>query len=288
MTTAVPFPPQPGPAHRAGSVTLIPERNEFIPPSYVPHKDPGSIVVKLNGQPLEGGFTVAEMLPERRWAVGPDGELMPQLEFAEKYQRKLYDWFQYASVEGRAGRGKVPSSFAVHREPIPNVAHYVAFRVDLRDSRQILPMGFDPDATKGTQPKRLWNSAEERFVEGAERLSILVEAYRLEQSGGRRTLKSYEREEVEAHLSGTKSIPQVANQTQAKIQVLTELRSAGTINDEQYAASVAKLFGVQGPAQLTENQQYPARSGYTRMVCGVEVLNLHRKRHLESCEVCPK
>ena len=112
-----------------------------------------------------------------------------------------------------------------HREPVPSVAHYVAWKLDPRDSRKIMQIGYDPDATKGTRPKRLWSSEEERFLEGDERLEALVQAYRQEKNGGRRLLLAHERREVEEHLAGGPGTNVgVLSATQAKIEMLTRMK----------------------------------------------------------------
>jgi len=69
---------------RPGSLT---PRGVFVPPWYKPHEDLDMPVVGTNGHKL--GFTIADVAVERRWAIAPDGVVMPRNEFTDK----LTEWY---------------------------------------------------------------------------------------------------------------------------------------------------------------------------------------------------
>lgn len=278
---AAPFPAT-DQGQKVHNVTVFSARAEYVPPWYVPHKNLGTLVTQ-DGQPVGSGFTVGEMLPERRWAVQENGELLGQLQFGELYAKKLEQWFLYASPEALEGKGRrAPSSFVTNREHVPSVRDYVSMKIDPRDPRKIIEMGYDPDATKGTRPKRLWDSTKERFIEGAERMAVLSEQYNREQAGEPRKLTPFEREEVEAYKAGNSSFGAVPlNATQAKIEALTDLLRDGVITKEQYGDRVAAIFG--GTKKVHPSV---AKRGMRVMPCGEEVVNNMQRQHVDHCAVC--
>jgi hypothetical protein len=121
----------------------IPERGTYVP-SWCPwlaNKDADlNIPVKHEGEPL--GFTVAQVLPERRWAVQLDGELLDQREFAEEIQR----WYIPMLPEGGEAR----------YEPIPRVERFVSMTWEGPD-RGYMEIGFDPDKAPPEKLKPQYN-----------------------------------------------------------------------------------------------------------------------------------
>lgn len=103
----------------------IPEREVYIPAWGNEHTNP-NLTVRQDGRSL--GFTVGEMLPERRWAVGLDGELMNQRDFEDNLKR----WRSYACT--RAGTvvamGAVNKHFDPGLEGYPQVADFVDRHLD--------------------------------------------------------------------------------------------------------------------------------------------------------------
>ncbi len=90
-------------------------------------------MVRCDGKSL--GFTIGDMLPERRFAVGTDGELIGRLEFAERYRRF---WLAQAANEE-------PSLVA-----IPNIVEFVSATHD-QDGRMV-PIGWDSDNDRPREP----------------------------------------------------------------------------------------------------------------------------------------
>lgn len=101
-------------------------------PSWTPRHDL-SVPVRYDGREL--GFTVGDMLPERRFAVGIDGELIGRLEFAEQYRRF---WLSQTANEE-------PSLVA-----IPNAVEFVSVTRD-QDGRMV-PIGWDAENDRSREP----------------------------------------------------------------------------------------------------------------------------------------
>lgn len=69
---------------RPGSMT---PRGVFVPPWYKSHEDLTTPVLDLHGKPM--GFTVGQVCVERRWAIGPNGQVLAGHEFTDK----LTEWY---------------------------------------------------------------------------------------------------------------------------------------------------------------------------------------------------
>lgn len=286
--------PMPGAPSGVGvysnGVRLVPERNTFIPPDYEPHKHPERTRVLFEGEEFSGGFVVAQMPPERRWAVDKKGNCIPQSEFERKFLEYRRMWFHVASPEAKRGEGKVPESYKDQCEPIPHVKDYCAKRVDPADETRLCGVNYDPFATKGATSKKLWsneaNEGKGGFIEGEERMKVLVQTYNDESM--KRSLLPHEIKEVEAYLGGrapvdATQIP-VAGATgvevSAKLQLLTELRHQGRIGNAEYADEVAKFFAV------AIDDEAKMKPGYRAFACGVIDHYIKQEAHVEKCFEC--
>ena len=76
-------------------VIPIPERGVIVPSWYERHKSPQTTTVTLDGVPIEPGFVVAQVAPERRWAIQESGEVLPQLEFHQAHLKWYNAQYQY-------------------------------------------------------------------------------------------------------------------------------------------------------------------------------------------------
>lgn len=274
----------------SNGVRLIPERDTYIPSDYEPHKHPERTRVLFEGEEFAGGFVVAQMPPERRWAVDKKGNCLPQAEFERKFLEYRRLWFHVASPEARRGEGRVPESYKDQCEPIPSVKDYCAKRVDPADETKLVNVNYDPFATKGATSKKLWsneaNEGKGGFIEGEERMKILVQTYQDEAL--KRSLRPNEIKEVEAYLSGrapvdATQIP-VAGATgvevSAKLQMLTELRHKGRIGNAEFADEVAKFFHV------AIDDDAKKKPGYRAFACGVMDHYSKEAEHIEGCFEC--
>jgi hypothetical protein len=108
----------------------VPQRQTIVPSWYQRHQDPQNTVVKQNGEPVPPGFKVAQVAPELRWAIGEDGELMPQLEFERSHEQ----WYneQYRFVGQPVDDPNLRS--------IPLVERFVARTVDPYDDTRLQPI----------------------------------------------------------------------------------------------------------------------------------------------------
>lgn len=100
-------------------------RGTYAPAWYLPHERPETIWVTQDGEDL--GFTVADVAPERRWAIAASGALLPAHEFAEKHERWYRGYYQL--------RDQAPDD--PHVRPIPSVRSFVAKRVSPSDPSRL-------------------------------------------------------------------------------------------------------------------------------------------------------
>lgn len=292
----------------------VEERGDYIPDWYQPHANPEMTVVTQGGKPIGNGFTVADMPIEHRWAVQENGEILPGDQFQKLYLQWREGWFLYASSEARRGEGGIPDNWKRENEHVPNVRNFVQLQVDPRDESKLIPMGYDPQATAGTVPTRLWDSKEERFLEGEERMQRLVEA---KQKGLK--LLPHEESDVSKYLADG-NMPQTSSEAPLKsqIELLNRLKEQGVLTAEQHSSQVAALFHVELPEPAPEPEapaepepdpepqpvtpekvrelmgqvetEEPAKRkpkpGYGFVPCGLEIAHANRRKHFKSCDVC--
>ena len=269
------------------NVIYIEERNEHVPTWYVQHENPSSIRVKINGIPQD--YTVADVPPERRWAINADGDVLAQSEFGPLMERKYDEYFRV--VHGKQFPG------SVKREFVPRVERYVAVKVDPVDKRRLMPQGYNPNATAGSTSKVLYDKDGENPLEGEDRLRLLASYYQDPKGKGR--LKEHEIAEVEAYLreAGGGTVPVTQDDTAARLEVLTELLGTGDITQETYVKRVGALTGI-APiagsdckptldmvAKATVKKAKPKKKPIV-MECGAEVWPFHKTRHIAKCEKC--
>lgn len=113
---------------RPGDLTI---REVFVPPWYLPHENLETEVLHSStGKRL--GFTVGDVVPERRWAVGPDGRCVSQQIFEEK----LDEWRQ-GQYRWQIPPKPVPDiSFL----PVPTVENFVARGEDPADTKRLIDL----------------------------------------------------------------------------------------------------------------------------------------------------
>lgn len=122
-----------------GEPKVIFGRDAYIPafsPSWA--SEHMSIQVKQDGKAL--GFTIGEMLPERRWCVKETGELLDQRDFEGLYQQ----FVSYTVVGGKLiNVASANGYFDVKLVPVPRVERFAAAAYDF-DGRETR-IGFDPN-----------------------------------------------------------------------------------------------------------------------------------------------
>jgi hypothetical protein len=265
-------------------VGYVTERGETVPGWYArnPHTDL-SVVVKQDGVPLLPQFTVGQVAPERRWPIGPDGELLYQVQFRQKVIEKNEEFYAIVRAQGR--NAKPAQDYDFKRDPVPRVECFVQWRVDEEDETKLLEIHYDPHKGRGAKPDHFVDS-EGKKVEG-KKIEHLCAAYA--DPTLRAKLRPEEIAEVEAHLD-LQAGPSVGG-ISAKLELLTKIHDAGEISDESYMARVAALTGA-GPRQA-EAQAAPAQAptewkkGWCRVPCGAKgIIGYQKKKHIESCEVC--
>jgi FtsP/CotA-like multicopper oxidase with cupredoxin domain len=98
-----------------------------VPTMYRPHASLETTVTQ-NGRGL--GFVVGQVAPDRRWAIGPDGELVDQTTFSEQI-RLVWD-------EQYRINGAMPSTH--DGNPVPRVEQYVSWTQDAVRPDRLAPL----------------------------------------------------------------------------------------------------------------------------------------------------
>lgn len=297
---SAPFPgmmnPDPGEnaIFQRAEILVIEERGVHVPSWYIRHeKDGDGIVVTQNGVPFLPQFTVAQVPPERRWAIDPTGEVLPTQEFAKRFIEWREEWFTKADPDVET-RG-IPQHWSAKNAHIPSVENFVKVQVDPRDRSKYIPMGYDPRKTAGALPDKLYDH-EGEYVEGEARVRMLIDQYRKDQT----KLMPHEITEVENRL-GIKSGPE--GNALAQLELLTKLRESGAIDDATFASQASELLGAspktdvrigEVPESVPEPQAAPEPAPETSrkkrkapmkaMPCGEVIYAFHQKRHARSCE----
>lgn len=288
MAAASPFPNVASTLQPLAQAIYIAERFTHIPAFYVrtPHLDAMNTQVTQNGNPLLGldkkPFVVAQVAEERRWAIQADGEVLPQVEFAAMLEKVRMEYYAVLRTQGHPNAG-YPEHNDPARDYIPAVARYVSWRVDPEDNTKLIQIGYDKHATAGAKPEAFVDNQGERLAES--RMETLTRAYH--DSNLRARLTAREKEEVEAHLDlkggGTDEIA-------SKLQILTELRNSGDLDDEAYIAKVAALTGAPAPKRLAPSKppkKVKAERPEVPAMCGkVCKGDFGRRAHERQCEKC--
>lgn len=236
----------------------VPERGTHIPAFYVrnPHHDP-DLVVKQAGLPLLGvdrePFTIAQVAPERRWAVLTDGNLMDQQQFTVIKQQTIYEFYEMMRANGHPDakyEGKI------NNEPIPDVSDFVSWRIDPNDNTKLLMMGYDEDATNGARSEHFHDTKGDQII-GA-RLEILCQAYAT--PAGRNQMTPTERAEVEQHMGVSVAVSDGG--IAAKLEVITDLHRTGMLSSDDFLKAVQDLTGkIDGPGVPETKSPHTARCG---------------------------
>lgn len=279
-------------AFRDTSIRVVPERNgAHIPSFYIQHEDPSGTVVTQDGVPIPGvgdkklGFTVADVAPERRWAITESGEVLPQHVFESKLLLTREEWFE------RVAKLKPPGD--LKKETVKAVKDFVSVTPDPVNPARLIPIGFDPNAKPDPEAvKRLYDSKRDEFYEGDERLEMLLDAYENPKMQGK--LKPWEVDEVEDYLRRRGRHVGGTNDLATKLEQLNELLASGDITPEVHSRRVAGLTGADRPQVVPQDsaRQEPdkpeTRRGYMTKPCGAEVRKFDSKKHDAECGKCGK
>jgi hypothetical protein len=272
---------------QASHVVVIHERGVHIPSFYERHPNPSEITVRENGLPilsLGKPFTVADVAPERRWAIGLEGEVMPQHVFTSNLERVRYEYYQRAFDAPQ----KPPGDLSKYH--VPAVKQYVSMTVDPITPSRLKPIHYDAAAKAPSDAQALYDANEDRLIMGSERLAILRAAYN--DPATRDKLRPEEVALVEEANGGSTDPVRGESDLMQRLVDLNAKLQAGDLSREEHAAQVSALTGhvpVAAQEAVSETpKEAPKKRGApkSQMACGEEVFNLHRKRHIESCEVC--
>ncbi len=127
----------------------IPERSTYIP-HWTPNHPDLDVDVSQDGEPL--GFKLRQVLPERRWAVKTNGELIDPRDYRDQYVK----WIARECV----GSGQIVSiaSHNRHFNPelvgIPPLREFVDCKIDGSGKR--VPINYNPDHVSAPKPKPMF------------------------------------------------------------------------------------------------------------------------------------
>lgn len=298
MSSAFPNPQQASPFSAGAAAMLVPERGTHIPAAYVrnPHADADNTTVTQFGLPLLGAdgepFVVSQVVPERRWAITESGELLAQVDFDAKKKQGVYEFYEALRQNGSPDAKYTGN---VDREPIPDVAYYVRWRVDPMDEEKVIEIGYDPNATDGAVVEKFHDNKGDEIM--ASRLEVLTKAFA--SKAGRDAMTAPEREEVELYLgieanSGGDGVA-------VKLELLTDLHKKGDLNGAAYLKAVSALTGS-GGLELADEDEHEtppepeavtvevvsAAKQPTTALCGREGLkgSVGKKAHERRCAKC--
>lgn len=249
MTASAPIPgiadPHAG-TFASKPVIRVPERDTLILSSYIPHVNPENITVTCNGEPILAPlnskrgrpFTVAQVPPEYRFAIDPNGEVLSQFVFLERFTAWYTEQYQFhekdSGVKVEMGR--------IERQHIPNVKAFVTVEVDPTNRKKLKPTHYNPGETAGAVPDHFVDRKGERI--DATRIELLTRAYH----ENRGSLKGYEVKLVEERLG--MSNPSSGDIAGA-LTLLNQMLSDGEINAETHSKRVAMLTGAPMPEEET-------------------------------------
>ena len=105
----------------------VPERLTYIPSWYAQHTAEQLSLPVLDDDDGMLGFTIAEVLPERRWAITADGHLLPQHTFEQRYKQ----WIERVlTPNGVVELKRFNKYFNVDIETVPGVDDFVDAKPD--------------------------------------------------------------------------------------------------------------------------------------------------------------
>lgn len=217
-------------------------------------------LVTQEGVPLVPQIRVGDVVETRRWAIGSDGELLPQ----HIFERKIEDW--HLEFFKAVGQGK--GHFRAHLEHKPMIRRFVAdvehdpmYPGRLR--KRSMPV--EPSATP-VEAGKFYSAEKDEWVD---KLDSLVEAYHNPRFKQKMTAEEIRR--VEEHLGAT--------QAQDPVAAAAAKLAAGLITLEQFQAETGTA-----PAVVETAPEKPKRKGMSdeqRKAASERMKAMHAKKRAE-------
>ena len=246
----------------------IHERGTSIPAFYEPHTDL-NVTVRQDNVPVPPGFTVHRVPPERRWAIRPSGELIPQIEFERLYMLHYEDHIRHMDGDEKKVPGKA------NCQPMPTVRAYVSVELDPRDPSKLIQMGYDPFPKPQKEANQtLYDADGENPVSGDDRMKMLCDAYEenpdaLTDLELREVLK-YQRSQKPKAVSPEPVLEPINEPAPKKVSKFQK----------------RKDFLAKKKKEPREPAAGDKRKGYVEMACGVMEHVSRRAKHVASCDQC--
>jgi len=152
--------------------TYIPERGTYVP-SWCPwDTQKWPTYVEVSQEKVTLGYKVSDVLPERRWAIQQNGDMLDQRAFEDQYKKYLSGF-------------ALPATVDINAEAIPRVERYVGVKIDPIAPERLVEMHYDPFKRSPVVPEAKYNQEGEISVhylqEQQEKTDKLV---RMEQLSG--------------------------------------------------------------------------------------------------------
>lgn len=178
--------------------------------SYVPgwdviERDPEAEVTSGG---IKLGFKVKEVHPTRQWALQADGEVLPRLEYLEKFRK----WKSKTVPDGTqivVPMTSIQNHFDVTLETVPLVEDFVNARFEEGSDCKTVPIKFDPHKPAEVKTKGRRYNYEGEFI-GEEKPKALSDRTKL-----------------------------------AKLEILNQLKADGVLDDEGWEKAVKDLTHAQ-------------------------------------------
>jgi len=269
----------------AGTVKVFPERDTHVP-TFCPwqnatEEELRAVTVQSGGVPLLPRFTVAEMDPERRWAVKKDGELLDAMSFQTGYHRQWEEWYTVVKrqkIEGRADRHYIPA-----------VDQYVRFKVDPKNRLNPSLVRIEPERKpSGRKPDHFVDREGEPIRKP--RIDVLVAQWREDPS----RLRKEEVLEVRQHLGLETPAPSAhdPSEIEATMNRLLRQLAQGEIDTAEFAELSAQLCGValaEPPkAKIRKSLKAKVREAprHVEVPCGRKIDGRGVRWHVQKCADC--
>lgn len=209
------------------------EDGTYIPAWYKDHVNK-EVQVLDNGVPM--GFTISQVLPERRWAIQEDGSLLEQHIFEKQF-------IQWISLHHAGDNLADPS-----KEYIPSAAKFVNRRLDFNGKGvEIL---FDENKPAEEEIKPIYTQQGDLSTEASKKLAKLQVLQEMQEEGNL-TSEEYAAKtalllkEEEVHEFATQDPVETQEQVKEEIQVVLEedpsAVNLSTIPIDKEAAACGKL-----------------------------------------------
>lgn len=273
MSTTQPFAaPGDNPFARA-NITEFRERNTHSPSFYTPPpwEVAQRLIVTKDGKPIAPGFVLAEVAPERWYAVQESGEVMEQRDFEQHHER--------AFLEHYLIRDREPEDPSVRH--IPNVVDFVSFRICTWDPSKLERIFRDDIAldTPAPEIKPIYSMNGE-LLSDSEGMPTAPAGYEAKDVA----VTDDKGEDIEAKIEAMRA--ELAEMQAAKAErERAEKAAAREAEQPEPATPSVPAAEIKAPPGKLEAQKAASNRSQT-MHCGTKLKSHQAESHAKTCAVC--